>query len=154
MYLQKEQQEDMVTSQSKEKVDYIQMRSYSRAGRYVPGQSGYQAPTVNRTGLPDHVKAGVEHLSGVSLDHVKVNYNSAKPAQLNAHAYAQGSEIHMAPGQNKHVAHEAWHLTQQAQGRVAPTTQFAGHAINDSQALEHEADVMGAKAESIGRSLV
>lgn len=108
----------------------------------------------NDTGIPDHVKAGVEHMSGMSLDHVKVHYDSPKPAQLNAHAYAQGSDIHMAPGQSQHIAHETWHVVQQAQGRVAPTTQFAGQAINDNQALEYEADVMGARAESIGRSLV
>jgi hypothetical protein len=29
---------------------------------------------------------------------MKVHFNSAKPAQLNAHAYAQGSDIHVAPG--------------------------------------------------------
>jgi len=108
----------------------------------------------NTTGIPDHIKAGVEHLSGVNLDSVNVHYNSPRPAQLNAHAYAQGSDIHMAPGQSQHIAHETWHVVQQAQGRVAPTTQFAGQAINDNNALEMEADVMGAKAESIGRSLL
>ena len=108
----------------------------------------------NDTGIPDHVKAGVEHMSGMNLDHVKVHYDSPKPAQLNAHAYAQGSDIHMAPGQSQHVAHETWHAVQQAQGRVAPTTQFAGQAINDNQALEREADVMGAQASNIGRGLV
>jgi len=41
--------------------------------------------------LPDNVKQGVESLSGISMDDVKVHYNSAKPAQLNAHAYAQGT---------------------------------------------------------------
>jgi Domain of unknown function (DUF4157) len=119
----------------------------------VPAQRALQRKE-NNTGLPNYVKAGVEHLSGVSLDNVKVHYNSPKPAQLNAHAYAQGNEIHMAPGQSQHIAHEAWHVTQQAQGRVAPTTQFAGQAINDSQFLEREADVMGAMAMSVGRGLV
>ena len=46
--------------------------------------------------LPDNVKQGVESLSGISMDDVKVHYNSAKPAQLNAHAYAQGTDIHIA----------------------------------------------------------
>ncbi len=45
----------------------------------------------NNTGLPDNLKAGVESLSGMSMDDVKVHYNSSEPAQLNAHAYAQGS---------------------------------------------------------------
>ncbi|MEY8239827.1 MAG: DUF4157 domain-containing protein [Cycloclasticus sp.] len=117
-------------------------------------QSNVPVQKKNNTGLPNNVKAGIEHMSGMNMDHVKVHYNSPKPAQLNAHAYAQGSDIHMAPGQSQHVAHEAWHVVQQAQGRVAPTTQFAGQAINDNQALETEADVMGAKAESIGSGLV
>jgi hypothetical protein len=108
----------------------------------------------HRTGLPDHVKAGVEHLSGVSLDHVRVAYNSARPAQLNAHAFTQGHEIHMAPGQNHHVAHEAWHVVQQVQGRVSPTTQVAGQALNDDSGLEHEADVMGERAATIGTTFV
>lgn len=76
----------------------------------------------NNTGLPDNLKAGVENLSGLSMDHVKVHYNSDKPAQLQAHAYAQGNDIHVAPGQEKHLPHEAWHIVQQAQGRVKPTT--------------------------------
>lgn len=101
----------------------------------------------NRTGLPDQLKSGVESLSGMSMDHVKVHYNSSQPAQLNALAYAQGSDIHVAPGQEKHLPHEAWHVVQQAQGRVAPTMQMKGGvAINDDQGLEHEADVMGQKA--------
>jgi len=57
--------------------------------------------------LPDNVKHGVESLSGISMDDVKVHYNSAKPAQLNAHAYAQGTDIHLASGQEKHLPHEA-----------------------------------------------
>jgi hypothetical protein len=55
--------------------------------------------------LPDNVKQGVESLSGISMDDVKVHYNSAKPAQLNAHAYAQGTDIHLASGQEKHLPH-------------------------------------------------
>jgi len=68
--------------------------------------------------LPDNIKHGVESLSGISMDDVKVHYNSAKPAQLNAHAYAQGTDIHPASGQEKHLPHEAWHVVQQKQGRV------------------------------------
>jgi len=71
----------------------------------------------NTTGLPTQPKAGVESLSGHSLDDVTVHYNSAKPAQLQAHAYAQGTDIHVAPGQEQHLPHEAWHVVQQKQGR-------------------------------------
>ncbi|MBF9221009.1 DUF4157 domain-containing protein [Hymenobacter sp. BT662] len=107
-----------------------------------------EAPTSeNTTGLPDELKAGVENLSGHSLDDVQVHYNSAKPAELQAHAYAQGSEIHVAPGQEQHLPHEAWHVAQQKQGRVRPTRQLKGQVpVNDDAGLEREADVMGAKA--------
>ena len=81
------------------------------------------------------------------MDNVNVHYNSSQPAQLNALAYTQGSDIHVAPGQEQHLPHEAWHVVQQAQGRVQPTMQMKdGVPVNDDEGLEHEADVMGAKA--------
>ncbi|BDD04508.1 eCIS core domain-containing protein [Aureibacter tunicatorum] len=101
----------------------------------------------NNTGLPDKLKTGVENLSGYSMDDVKVHYNSDMPAQLQAHAYAQGSDIHLASGQEKHLPHEAWHVVQQKQGRVKPTKQMKGKVnVNDDEGLEKEADVMGGKA--------
>lgn len=83
----------------------------------------------------------------MSLDDVKVYSNSGKPDQLQAHAYAQGSNIHLAPGQEKHLPHEAWHVVQQEQGRVKPTVQMKGKVnIDDDVGLEKEADVMGGKS--------
>ncbi len=108
-------------------------------------------PKANKTGLPDGMKSGIENLSGLPMDDVKVHYNSSQPAQLNAHAYAQGTDIHVAPGQEKHLAHEAWHVVQQKQGRVKPTMQMKGKVnVNDDRGLEKEADVMGAKALQAG----
>ncbi len=79
------------------------------------------------------------------MDNVKVHHNSTKPTQLNAHAYAQGVDIHLASGQEQHLPHETWHVVQQAQGKVKPTMQMKdGVPVNDDQALEREADVMGA----------
>jgi len=101
---------------------------------------------ANTTGLPNELKSGIENLSGYSMDDVKVHYNSDKPAQLQAHAFAQGTSIHVASGQEKHLAHEAWHVVQQKQGRVKPTVQLKGIAVNDDTALENEADAMGSKA--------
>ncbi|TAM21818.1 MAG: DUF4157 domain-containing protein [Rhodanobacter sp.] len=97
-------------------------------------------------GLPQQLRAGIEALSGMDMGDVVVHRNSARPAQLNALAYAQGSQIHLGPGQEKHLAHEAWHVVQQRNGRVNPTAQLAGVAINDDAGLEREADVMGARA--------
>lgn len=104
------------------------------------------APRENNTGLPDRLKSGIEQLSGISLDNVKVHYNSSQPAQLNALAYAQGTDIHVAPGQEQHLPHEAWHVVQQAQGRVSPTLQLKDVAVNDDAGLKHEADTMGRRA--------
>ncbi|TND02442.1 MAG: hypothetical protein FD123_4115, partial [Bacteroidetes bacterium] len=85
-------------------------------------------------------------LSGFDLSDVRVHYNSSQPAQLNALAYAQGGDIHVASGQEKHVPHEGWHVVQQRQGRVQPTTSVNNVAVNDNAGLETEADVMGSKA--------
>lgn len=97
--------------------------------------------------LPEGLKNGVEALSGIAMDDVQVHYDSPRPAQLQAHAFAQGGDIHLAPGQAHHLPHEAWHVAQQAQGRVKPTAQLKGGvAINDDSGLEREADAMGARA--------
>jgi hypothetical protein len=103
--------------------------------------------TQNNTGLPDNLKAGIQNLSGYRMDDVKVHYNSTKPAEVQAHACAQGTDVHLASGQERHLPHEAWHVVQQKQGRVKPTTQLKGKVnINDNQDLEHEADIMGQRA--------
>lgn len=103
----------------------------------------------NETGMPDNLKAGVENLSGFAMDDVRVHYNSDKPATVQALAYTQGTDIHVAPGQEQHLPHEAWHVAQQMAGRVEPTTEVGGMPVNDNVGLEHEADVMGAKANSL-----
>jgi Domain of unknown function (DUF4157) len=114
-------------------------------GEPLQGGFGPAQNKENKTGLPDKLKAGIENLSGMSMDDVRVHYHSSKPAQVQALAYTQGTEIHMGPGQEKHLAHEVWHVVQQKQGRVKPTLQAKSMVINDDEGLEREADVMGAK---------
>ncbi len=116
-------------------------------GNRAVGQMVEEYAARNRTGLPDQVKTGIEQMSGMSLDDVRVHYNSSQPAQVQAHAYTQGSDIYVAPGREQHVAHEAWHVVQQARSSVPATLQAAGMDINDDPSLEHEADVMGASAQ-------
>ena len=82
----------------------------------------------NRTGLPDNLKAGIENLSGYSMDNVCVHYGSSKPAAVQAYAYTQGTDIYVAPGQERHLPHEAWHVAQQMAGRVSPTTEINRNA--------------------------
>ncbi|MBL8058943.1 MAG: DUF4157 domain-containing protein [Anaerolineales bacterium] len=106
-------------------------------------------------GLPAGLQHGVEQLSGLALDQVTVHYNSPQPAQLGALAFAQGRAIHVAPGQEQHLPHEAWHVVQQAQGRVPPTAQLKGRVpVNADAALEQEAEVMGARALAQGAQLL
>lgn len=118
------------------------------AAQHAPGGSGPEGVSIgpNHTGLPDALKSGIEARSGMSLDDVRVHNNSPKPAQLQALAYTQGTDIHVAPGQERHIPHEAWHVVQKKQERVRPTSQAAGAATNDDQSLEREADRMGSKS--------
>ncbi|MCR2807076.1 eCIS core domain-containing protein [Paenibacillus soyae] len=101
--------------------------------------SAASAPRPGTNGLPDTLRTGVEQLSGMDLNDVKVHYNSDKPKALNALAYAQGNEIHLGPGQEKHLPHEAWHVVQQRQGRVKPTVQLKAAAIQEEE-LERETE--------------
>lgn len=125
-----------------------------KEGGSAPKSDASAPQSKNDTGLPDSLKSGVENLSGYSMDDVRVHRNSDKPAKLQAHAYAQGTDIHLGPGQEKHLPHEAWHVVQQKQGRVRPTLQMkSGVNVNDDTALEREADVMGEKAVRSGSQI-
>lgn len=117
------------------------------ANGYTLGQRSTFFEKKNDSGMPVGLKAGIESLSGYSMDDVRVHYNSVRPAQLQAHAYAQGTEIYLATGQEKHLPHEAWHVVQQKQNRVKPSMKTEGGMnVNDDPRLEREASVMGAKA--------
>lgn len=108
---------------------------------------------ASRGGLPVPLLSGIAALSGVDLSDVRVHRDSAAPAQLHALAYAQSNEIHVGPGQEAHLPHEAWHVVQQRQGRVRETMRMAGIGVNDDAELEREADRMGARAVSQGTSI-
>jgi len=147
-----EEEEELLQGQGMEMEDEELLQ-----GRFTSSEAPVQrqdaaAPVANHTGMPDHLKAGLEQLSGQDLSGVRVHYNSAKPAQLNALAYTQGKAIEVGPGQEQHLAHEGWHSVQQMQGRVKATRQAQGVSINENVGLEHEADVMGAKALQMRRS--
>ena len=99
-------------------------------------------PAGTSPGLSRDLKTGIENLSGVSMNDVHVHYNSSKPAGLKALAYTQDNNIYLGPGQESHLAHEAWHIVQQRQGRVKETR----NSVNTDSALEAEADRMGGMA--------
>ena len=78
-------------------------------GKFLTQTAQSQPPlrATNQTGLPDNLKAGVENLSGLSMDDVRVHYNSPKPAQYQALSYTRGTDIHVGPGQERNLPHEA-----------------------------------------------
>lgn len=106
---------------------------------------------ANRTGLPDDMKKHYENLSGLSMDDVRVHYNSGNPARLGALAYTRGSHVYVAPGQERHLGHELGHVIQQKQGRVRATDSFDGVAVNLDDRLEREADTYDRQARALER---
>ena len=101
-----------------------------------------QANKPNLTGIPTQMKLDFEQRSGLSFDDVRVHYNSDKPAQLQALAYTQGTQVYVGPGQERHLKHELGHVVQQMTGLVFPTKVINGVTINDSPLLEKMADTM------------
>jgi hypothetical protein len=96
----------------------------------------------NGSELPPNLKAGIESLSGMSMDDVRVHYNSSRPARLDAQGYVQGVDIHIAPGQDHHLPHEAWHVVQQRQGRIGDNVRTHIGLSTDARALEIERDLL------------
>jgi len=140
--------------QAKQKKKPVQKKEDSQKKEKKPVQAKTGTSTVSSSdssssnGLPTQLKENMESMSGMDLSDVKVNYNSSKPKEMGALAYAQGNQIELGPGQEKHLPHEAWHTVQQKQGRVQPNVQIQakGLPLNNDAGLEKEADVMGEKA--------
>ncbi|NMM49081.1 eCIS core domain-containing protein [Marinigracilibium pacificum] len=109
---------------------------------------------MNKSSLPGGVMQKMENSFGTSFSDVNVHKDSSEATNLGAKAFAQGNDVHFAPGQynpetksgQELIGHELTHVVQQRQGRVHPTIQGKGMAINDNSQLEQEADVMGKKA--------
>ncbi|MFC3802394.1 DUF4157 domain-containing protein [Cohnella sp. GCM10012308] len=128
-----------------------------RAGELSPEESAAPAQRKQeRPGaLPLDVQAKMEKVMGADFSNVNVHANSSQASSVGALAYAQGNDIHFAPGQynpdsqsgQKIIGHELAHVVQQRQGRVLPTAQLkSGMRLNDDPALEKEADALGDKA--------
>ena len=103
----------------------------------------------NKTGIPDGMKTHIEYMSQVSLDDVRVHYNSDKPAQKGEvlgkviNAYAEYPNIYIAPGQEHCLGEEIWHLVQQIKGEVKATDSVGGQKFNNESGLEDTAKKLG-----------
>jgi hypothetical protein len=127
-----------------------------QADRRRQMERGFNPPAqakANKTGLPDELKAEMEAGLGNDFSDVRVHPASPKAGEVNALAYTQGGDIHIAPGRfqpqaaqgRQLLAHELAHVVQQRQGRVAPTGEVSGMPLNDDPMLEKEADDVAAK---------
>lgn len=109
------------------------------------------APSGSGSALPGPVLQKMEGAFDTSFADVRV-HQGGNAAQLGALAYAQGNDLHFAPGQydpgsesgQRLIGHELTHVVQQRQGRVAP--QGKDSPINSDAALEAEADDLGDRA--------
>jgi Domain of unknown function (DUF4157)/D-alanyl-D-alanine carboxypeptidase len=104
--------------------------------------------------LDEATAARMQRALGADFRDVRVHEGDAA-SRLGARAYAQGSDLHFAPGQyapgtragDELIGHELAHVVQQRAGRVA-TPQGKGAPIHDAPDLEAEADRLGALAAS------
>ncbi|MCH5341002.1 MAG: DUF4157 domain-containing protein [Acetatifactor sp.] len=122
----------------------------------VTQDASHFASRENHTGIPTQLKERMEQSTGMSFDDVRVHYNSALPARLDALAYTKGNRIEIGPGQERHLPHELGHMVQQKLGAVrANATHSSGEALNIDPELEHQADEIGAgKRVEIVRRMV
>jgi hypothetical protein len=108
--------------------------------------------------LPEQVRWVLEQLSGYDLSDVRVYRDSLWPARVSARAFALGSDVHLSPGAEDALEHEAWHVVQQKQGRVRAIrtvslddSRLSMVGLNAEEPLEREAEAMGRMARSLLR---
>ena len=100
------------------------------------------------SGLDASLRQRFESTFGYDLSNVRVHYNSDLPEEIGAHAYTQGSDIYLARGMERHLAHETGHVIQQMKGEVQSNSSVAGSGYNDSTALESQASLLSSMALS------
>lgn len=142
----------MKTSSSRRRTKPVQASSPARSPRSSRNGSR-ETPPHNQTGLPTSLLRAIEAAVGHDLSNIRVHPDSTHANQLGAIAYAQGNQIHVAPGQfrpetpggRRLLGHEVAHVLQQSQGRVEANGHVDGLAINEDPHLEREADRLGAR---------
>jgi hypothetical protein len=128
----------------------------AKAGPGAPADDrGSQAAASDGPGqaMPADVQRKMEASFGASFADVRIHEGPGAQA-LGARAYTRGTDIYFAPGEYQPttpaglelLGHELTHVVQQSRGQVQATTQLRGQGLNDSSALEAEADQQGARA--------
>ncbi|MGG1157711.1 DUF4157 domain-containing protein [Brevibacillus formosus] len=120
----------------------------------TPLQKSENLSSGSGRSLPDSVQAKMEKAFHTDFSDVQIHPESSVASQIGAIAFAQGNDIHFAPGTyqpetqsgRQLLGHELTHVVQQRQGRVKTNVPDASLPINDDPALEAEADRYGSLA--------
>lgn len=130
-------------------------RAAAPAQRKKNSSAATTTPLSNESGtkteLPVPFQLKMEQAFETNFSNVNVYTNSNKAKHIGAYAYTQGEDIHFAQGQynpttskgQELIGHELTHVVQQRAGRVKPTEEIHGVAVNDSTQLESEAKDVG-----------
>jgi hypothetical protein len=110
-------------------------------------------PASGGRALPAPLQRTMGAALGADFSGVSVHVGE-RARSLGALAYAQGEQLHFAPGQydpsseagQRLIGHELAHVVQQRQGRAQAGAPTHGMPISEDPALEREADERGARA--------
>jgi hypothetical protein len=121
----------------------------------APGRTAATAPQASGGGapLPGGVRSRMEAMFGTNFSAVRV-HEGEQAATRGARAYAQGDQLHFAPGQydpestagQELLGHELAHVVQQRGGGGGAAPQAKGGDLPGDATLEAEADRAGAQA--------
>ena len=114
-------------------------------GPAAPGASG-SGPGGgggNVTALPSSLKSRMEGAFDADFGDVKIHVDSGRAVDVGAHAFAQGNELHFAPGQfqpgseegDALIGHELAHVVQQSAGQVSTPQGKGGRNRHGWQAI-------------------
>ncbi|HZJ67215.1 MAG TPA: DUF4157 domain-containing protein [Kofleriaceae bacterium] len=131
----------------------VQLAAEPGAQGVGAGASAPLGPTGGGSAMPAPLQKKMEGSFGADFSSVRV-HEGGQASSLGAMAYAQGDDLHFAPGQYQPesqggqalIGHELAHVVQQRQGRVAAPGQAKGAPVVADQGLEDEADRAGQAA--------
>jgi len=131
----------------------VQLAAEPGAQGVGAGASAPLGPTGGGSAMPAPLQKKMEGSFGADFSSVRV-HEGGQASSLGAMAYAQGDDLHFAPGQYQPgsqggqalIGHELAHVVQQRQGRVSAPGQAKGAPVVADQGLEDEADRAGQAA--------
>jgi hypothetical protein len=117
-------------------------------------------PQKKNDKLPENLQTKMESSFGEDFSDVNIHTDSDKATELGAKAFAQGKDLHFAPGEfqpnskegQELIGHELTHVVQQKEGTVQGSEVHGKDMVNQDVSLEKEADDAG-KLASEGKEV-